>query len=172
MKENNSQLHEMAGELLSLLDEEIGLLHIRCRQFDSLYDAILHRDNPALETLLEEMANSQQDQAELDTQLEALRIILAKSLECDPKELKLSMLSDNLDQPLATEVEYKRQQIILLAEKLKRKHLDTALLLSESARINRMLLEGLLPNNETVTTYGVGGASPWRDSTGLVDTEI
>ncbi len=163
---------EMAVELLVLLDEEIKLLHLRIQQFDDLYESILHRNDSRMEELLAEMVCAQQSQAQLDTKLQAGRTMIARSLGCEVQSMKLTMLVDRLDEKKSVELEYKRQQIILLAEQLKRKHLDTAVLLSESARINRMLLEGLLPSSGTVTTYNTCGSSGWRDSTGLVDAEI
>ena len=163
---------EMAQELLILLDEEIRLLHLRNQQFEELYESILHRDDERMEELLAEMVCAQQEQGRLDTKLQAGRTMIARSLGCKVGEMKLAMLIERLDEKKSVEMEYKRQQIILLAEQLKRKHLDTAVLLSESARINRMLLEGILPSNGTVTTYNTDGSTGWRDSTGLVDAEI
>lgn len=172
MKLDTPQLREMAPELLALLDEEIRMLHLRKAQFDELYDLILHHNEPRMEALLDEMTCAQQDQTQLDTKLKALRTLFAKAIGCQERELRLLLLAKYLDPPYGTELQYRREQIILLAEQLKRKHLDTAMLLSESARVNRILLEGLLPSSEPVTVYGTNGTKPWRSSSGLVDAEM
>jgi hypothetical protein len=159
-------------DLLALLDEEISLLGLRTRQFESLYDAILHRRDDAMETILEDMTLAQHQQANLDKQLLDVRLSIARVLQRPMQDIRLSELILLLDGELKTSLREKRQQIILLSERLKRKHLTTAILLSESARINRRLIESLLPKNDTVTTYGTGGANPWRTSSGLVDAEM
>ncbi len=165
-------LQEMVGELFVLLDEEIRLLRLRGQQFRELYEVVLHLKDEQMEPLLEEMVKAQQSQAEMDSKLQALRAVIAKTLGLVPSEMKLEMLMDQLDKENSAELEYKRQQIILLAEQLKRRHLDAAVLLAENTRINRRLLEGLIPRSETITTYNTGGTTGWRDSTGLVDAEI
>ncbi len=165
-------LQEMVRELLILLDEEIQLLRLRVGQFDELYEVTLRRGSERVDLLLEEMVLAQQRQIDLDAKLQAGRGMIARSVGCPRRELKLSMLIEMLEDVQARELEHKRQQIILLAERLKRRHLDTAMLLSESIRVNRMLLEGLLPASGTVTTYNTGGAKGWRDGTGLLDAEI
>jgi hypothetical protein len=46
-------------------------------------------------------------------------------------------------------------------------------LLREAARVNRMLLEGMLQGSDGLTTYGGGGTTdPWQPSSGLVDAEL
>lgn len=172
MNESAHERHGMTPELLSLLDEEIALLGRRTRQFDDLYEAILHRRNEQMESLLEEMTLAQQQQAELDEKLRAIRTTFARALRRPTREIRLSELISLLEGQPRTRLREKRQQIILLAEQLKRKHLKAAILLGESARINRRLLESLLPQTEAVTTYGTGGAKPWRTSSGLVDAEM
>jgi hypothetical protein len=171
MRPDLPDIRRFSDELHHVLDEEIRLLHERTRQFDELYDAILHRHNERMETLLGEMTATQQEQAKVDTSLDALRQLFAKSLRCRPAEIKLSELADHVDHPDG--VLHKREQIILLSEALKKKHLRTAVLLTECSRINRALLDGLLPENEpSLTTYGHEGSNPWRANTGLVDAEF
>jgi len=164
--------HGMTPDLLALLDEEIALLGLRTRQFDDLYEAILHRRDETMESLLEEMTVAQHRQAELDEKLQTMRTMFARALHRPMREIRLSELVGLLDGEPKTRLREKRQQIILLAERLKRKHLTTAILLGESARINRLLLESLLPQADAVTTYGTGGTKPWRTSYGLVDAEM
>ncbi|MBN1554471.1 MAG: hypothetical protein JXA11_06980 [Phycisphaerae bacterium] len=165
-------LHGMTPDLLALLDEEITLLGLRAKQFDDLYEAILHRRDERMETLLADMTLAQQRQAVLDDKLQAMRSMLSRALGREQQDIRLSELVGLLEETPSRQLREKRQQIILLAERLKRKHLTTAILLAESARINRLLLESLLPQTDTVTTYGAGGAKPWRTSSGLVDAEM
>jgi hypothetical protein len=172
MNEPASQWQKMMPDLLALLDEEIELLGLRTRQFGDLYEVILHRLDEKMDSLLEEMTAAQQQQAELDEKLHSIRIMIARAMKRPMGEIRLSELVNLLDGESQRLLRDKRQQIILLAERLKRKHLTTALLLGQSARINRRLIESLLPRSETLTTYGLGGAKPWQTSPGLVDAEM
>ncbi len=166
-------LDGMMPDLLALLDEEIVLLGLRTRQFDALYDTILHRREETMDALLEDMTDAQQRQVELDAKLQEVRTIFARAAGYAAGEIRLSELIQLLDGEPRKQLREKRQQIILLAERLKRKHLSTAMLLGESARINRRLIQSLLPKAETVTTYGgMGGVKPWQTSSGLVDAEM
>ena len=162
----------MLPDLLTLLDEEIALLRLRTRQFEELYDTILHRREERMEALLAEMTDAQHRQASLDETLQAMRTMFARALSRPAGDIRLSELVRLLEGPSQNRLREKRQQIILLAERLKRKHLTAAILLGESARINRRLIESLLPKSETLTTYGMGGKKPWQTSSGLVDAEM
>lgn len=165
---------ELIDELLAMLDEELRLLRVRIEQFEELGQAILSRDNARLETLLEEMTEVQQAQARLDRDLATLRELLARQWGLGPGELKLLDIARRVDGEAGMKIEHRREQVILLAETLKRKHLNTAVLLSESARVNRQLLEGLLPSGRStkVNTYGPRGAKGWSGGAGLVDAEM
>jgi len=166
------ELAALVDEMMAILDEEIGLLDGRRGQLEGLSGAILDRDEDAMEKLLCEMERTLRVQKTVDSKLEALRNTLADTLGCPPKELKLSALIGRLQGQRRAALEYRRQQIVVLTDKLRRQHLETCLFLLESSRINRMLLESLFPDSEPVITYGVEGADQWRPDTGLVDAEL
>ena len=50
-------------------------------------------------------------------------------------------------------------------------HLQTAMLLNECSRINREMLECIMPGNSTVTTYGQNGTKSSHLGGRLIDTE-
>jgi flagellar biosynthesis/type III secretory pathway chaperone len=158
-------------ELLAVLDEEIALLNKKTGELESLSGAIVERDNDRFGPLLEQMEQTHQGQAATDVKLDALRNTLAEKIGCEPSEMKLSRLIDLLDEQDRLTVDYRRQQIILLTEQLRKQHAATMILLAESARINRMLLENLFPQSQPVKTYSAAGADSWRPATGLLDTK-
>jgi flagellar biosynthesis/type III secretory pathway chaperone len=164
------QLDGLRDELIGLLDQEIELLGIRIGQFDALYEAILHRRNDEMESLLETMTRTQQQQATLDVTLQDMRRLFARWMGCPPGEVRLASIAQAVSD--GRQVESRRERIIVLAEKLKKKHLHTAVLLGECSRLNRMLLDGLLPSGpQPITTYGRGGRKDWQSSSTLLDTE-
>jgi hypothetical protein len=164
-----TDMRSTVGELQALLDEEIALLDLRRRQLEALSSAVVDRDEDRLEQLLVEMESVQSMQSATDLKLGALRTALAGWLGVAPAKMRLSRLLAELPADQRVAIEYRRQQIVLLADKLRRQHMETAVLLWEFAKVNRRLLEGLLPRSQEVTTYGTAGPDAWRPPTGLTD---
>ena len=162
---------ELVDELVVLLDREIELLDKRHAQLEELSRATVRRDDEVLDPLLEQIERTQQVQTRTDLKLQALRSTLAATLGWAVAETRLARLIERLDGPRAAELDYRRQQIILLSERLKRQHMATVLVVTECARINRMLLESFFPEKRAVTTYGARGQSSWGLDVGLVDVE-
>jgi hypothetical protein len=159
------------GQMLGILDEEISLLALRRDQLEQLSRTILDRDDTAMERLLDEIEQAQQAQASADARLDAARAALAAELDVPAGELKLSGLVRRLPPHLALAVDYRRRQIIDLAQAVRRKNLEAAIILSECARINHLLMQSLFPAERSVTTYRQGGSSTWRSGAALVDAQ-
>jgi hypothetical protein len=157
--------------LEGLLDEEAALLVLRHSQLGSLCAAIIERDESAVERILDQIEQAQQLQTIGDQKVAALRTELAGRLGVDAGALRLSGLIDLLPPRCQAGLRAKRTRVLELAERFGVQHMRTVMLLSECARINRMLLEGLFPRCQAVTTYGAGGRANWRAEAGLVDME-
>ncbi|HUT02244.1 MAG TPA: flagellar export chaperone FlgN [Phycisphaerae bacterium] len=158
-------------ELARLLEAESALLDLRRSQLASLCGAIIDRDDEAVERLLDQVERAQELQSATDRELDVLRRQWAERLGCPPEEVKLSRLIAALPEPLRGALAEQRQQIIERAEGLQREHMRTVMVLTECARINRLLLESLFPESQGVTTYSAAGSDPWRPEAGLVDAE-
>jgi len=163
---------DLITELLAILDEEIALLNKKHDELEVLRGAIVERDDELMEKVLGEMERTAREQAATDVKLDALRNVFAGRLGWRKEETKLARLIEALPESQRSAVDYRRQQIVLQAERLRRRHMETAVLLMESARINRLLLETLLARGEPVTTYGAKGPRSWRADTGLLDAEM
>ena len=161
----------LVNELLQVLDTEIELLDLRCGQFSRLTQASIERDDQVLHDLLEEIEATQQDQQETDMRLQALRQTLATALGLTEKKLRLAWLIRQMPPEQASAIQHRRRQIIVLTDRIKRQHMETALVVSECARVNRLLLENLFPQAQTVTTYGARGESSRSQGSGLLDLE-
>ena len=162
----------LVRELLTVLDEEIALLERKTAQLDRLGRITIDRDEDAFEALLKEIEQAQADQDRADRRMEAIRAALAGALGMLPKELRLGWLVRQLPEEQALAVDYRRQQVLLLARALRRKHMETVFLLHECTRVNRLLLAGLMPRSEPVVTYDSDGASVWRADSGALDAEM
>jgi flagellar biosynthesis/type III secretory pathway chaperone len=172
MTTNLPDITGLVPDLAACLDEEISLLDRRRGQLEALSGAILDRDDGRMEALLGEIEQTMQEQRSVDLRLQAMRAALANALACRPEEVKLAALVERLQGRQRTDLDYRRQQIIVLTDRLRQQHLETCLFLLESSRINRLLLESLFPNSEPVVTYGTDGRDQWRPDTGLVDAEL
>ena len=159
------------GELQDVLDEEIVLLERKCSQLAGLFKAMVDRDQETTETVLEQMEQSQEAQVSVDLRLGTIRRTLADALGCEARELKLSELVAVLPPGWAKATDDRRRRIVDLTVKLRREHLQTAMLLNECIRINRTLLASLFPATDTVMTYSTDGSDIWRSESGLMDTE-
>ena len=168
----NPAADQLTEELAALLEEEAELLHLRLRQMVRLSDAIVGRGDEDMQPVLDEMEQTQRRQEATDLKLQAVRNAFSSALGERGAALKLSELIDRLPPRQAAALDYRRQQIILLAERLRGQHLQTVVLLAECARVNRRLMEGLFPSGESLTTYGRGGRDAWRPGAGLVDAEL
>lgn len=161
----------LTDELLAVLDAEVALLGKRCEQLDLLAEAVAQRDDATLETLLDEIEIAQKLQEQLDRKVHAVRAALANHYGVPVEQMRLSRLVRWLSGHRKGAVDYRRQQVLLLAEDLKQKNFEAAVVLSECARLNRMLLQCLFPKDQGVTTYGSDGSAVWRFGAGAVDAE-
>jgi len=158
--------------LRRLLDEESALLDLRRSQLASLCGAIVDRDEDAVGRLLDQIDRAQQLQAATDEKLRAARAELARRFGRQADELRLSTLIGLLPAECRNGLTAQRKRIIELVDRLQMEHVRAVVLVSECARINRMLLASLLPEGDSATTYNAVGTDPWRTGPGLVDAEL
>ncbi|RPI61752.1 MAG: hypothetical protein EHM48_05140, partial [Planctomycetaceae bacterium] len=141
-------------------------------QLANLYAAILERDNAAMETILEQMEHSQRHQIVLDGRMAQVRAAVAVEMGTPADTTRLATIIDALPAEQAAMVATRRSKIIELAERLRRQHMQTAMLLRECSRVNRMMLESLMSGGgPALTTYGAAGKNEWHSREGLLDTE-
>lgn len=164
-------ISKAVDELTTVLDQEIELLELKRLQMANLYAAIVERDDAVMETLLEQMEHAQRHQEAVDARMAAIRAIMAKSMGAAPATVRLAMLVEMLPAEMSAAIAVRREKIVDLADRLRKQHMSTSLLLRECSRINRMMLEALLSGPAALTTYGTGGKTEWRSREGLLDTE-
>jgi flagellar biosynthesis/type III secretory pathway chaperone len=122
-------------------------------------------------SVLDEIERAQQQQALTDIRLHSVRESLAAALGMETRALRLSGLIPLLEGRIAAEIDARRRRITRLAEEVRKRNLQAAVILSECARINHLLLQSLFPRENSVTTYGAKGSATWRSGVGVVDAE-
>jgi flagellar biosynthesis/type III secretory pathway chaperone len=161
----------LVDEILPVLDREIDLLDLRREQLAELLRATLARDEASLSNLLENIEKALENQAQTDRDLASLRSRLAEVLDRPVEEIRLAAIADSMSEPRGSLIRDRRGRIIELTEALRTQHVRTTLVVSECAKLNRRLLEGLFPQAKGLTTYGARGGSRWDSGAGLVDVE-
>ena len=162
---------DLIDKLLSVLDVESHLLELRRTQMEELHDLLIHSDEARMERLLCEMEQAQQRQFETDEALASVRSALARAMGRPDGKVRIQEILPYLDEPIRLAVKDRREKLMLQANRLREQHLATTILLSESLRINRILLEGLFPRREALETYDTKGVRKWQKGTGLMDME-
>lgn len=165
-------LDALVHELLAVLDEEIATLDRRCAELQNLSEAIVLRDDARMAQCLEAMEQTQSRQESIDRRLGAVRNALAIALGRRTGQVRLTSLIALLPTHQGDAVATRHRRVVEQIRTVQRQHQTTSTLLMESARINRLLLESLLPRNDTVVTYGQAGQTCWRGHTGLMDAEL
>ncbi len=166
-----SPVESLVDQLLELLDEQVRLLEEKRGHLRDLSSALIDRDESATESVLERMEDTERRGGEADCRLHRVRQSLGENVGCPAESLRLTALIPLLPAEKGRLLRLRRDRIAEQADHLRREHLRTVMLLNECVRINRMLLETLVPGAGSVTTYGTGGADFWSWQTGLVDTE-
>jgi hypothetical protein len=169
---SNSGLDNLVGELSTVLDQQAQLLASRLAQMLALREAIVGFDNDALEKVLEQMERTISDQSQCDTLLRQVSRRTARAAGCENSNAPLRQLIDILPPRHAAMLERRRAALIDQAGVLRGKHMEISMLLREYARVNREILERLLPGGNTVTVYGSSGRENWRASSGIVNLEF
>ncbi len=159
------------ANLLAVLEEQIELLEDRLQHLDSLTAAMVKVDNEQMEQLLARMDQFTQAQQDCHGRLTEARHEAAGVLGL-ASSARLSQMVSVLSGREQVALEAARRRLGELMSQLKRRHMETSLLLVECMRVNRMLLDQLLPRTQGVTMYGSQGHRHWRNHSGLVDAEL
>ena len=162
---------DLVEELVERLDEVIDLLISRIDQLKRLGPSMARRDQQSTEAILDEIEITQGRQQQSDLALGFVRKRLGDNLGIEKDQLKLSKLIEILSPPMAETIRTCRGEIIELAESLRLENLKAAVVLSECAHLNHLLMQSLMPRNSEVTTYGSSGTQSWQSGPSLVDAK-
>ena len=166
----NPTLDRLLPDLLALLDSQVVSLGKRLGQMQELSQAMLDRSQERMDELLDEMEKAQQEQQLADIRLSAMRTTLARAVKVPVASFRLSHMLNLLPPDKSADLQFRRQQVIELAQRLRSEHMRAAVLLTEASRVNRMLLEALM-GSAGVLTYGQGGTTNWNRRHGVVNAE-
>ena len=173
MNATATDIESKVDELLAVLDRDIRHIQDSLSQLNELRSLVIKRDDIALARLLESIRAEADSYATNESKRRSIRRELAGAFGCNVEEMTLSRLETMLPEQKKGQASDRRASLQALIKQLKREHLSTAMLLSECARFNRLLLRTIFDVGKTGTiTYNPDGAARQYIDTTLVNLQF
>jgi len=161
MNTAQDRLDELAGELISVLDDDIRHIKQTLERLDALRAAVIRRDEDRLKALLDEVANEQAEYGMIEQSRAAIRKQMADIIGCSVAKMNLSKLCGCLRGERRDMVAQAQQELQQVCKKLRKEHTATTILLKECSRFNNLLLRGMLGKGKETVTYNSRGDASW-----------
>jgi flagellar biosynthesis/type III secretory pathway chaperone len=173
MKTAAIEKEDKIDELLLCLDKDIQYARESLSRLNELRSLVVKRDDDSLRRLLENIQTESDSYKGHEIKRQSLRKELAIVLDCVPEQVTLSKLEAVLPEEGKAQVARRGMELRALIKELKKEHLSTALLLSECARFNRLLLNSILNFGRTGTVYyDSDGSTKKQSDTALVNLQF
>jgi len=170
MRPTTAEIRNKVDELLVVLDNDIQYISRSLSHLDQLRSLVIKRDHEELGRLLENIRKEADIGTVNELKRQSIRKQLAAALDCRADQLRLSMLKSLLPKEMAAQVSRRREQLLDLTEQLRRQYQSTAMLVSECARLNRMLLDSVFNlRTADAVTYDANGTPARQTDTAFVN---
>jgi hypothetical protein len=153
MKSTAIEIEDKIDELLACLDKDSQHIQQSLSQLNKLRSFVIKRDDSGLGKLLKIIQAESDINRNQELKREKIRKELANTLGYNAEELTLSALEENLSKQKKTQVIEKKTKLMSLIKELKKEYFSTALLLSECARFNNLLLKSIFDLGNTGAVY-------------------
>jgi hypothetical protein len=153
MKAAAVPIEDKVDRLLICLDRDLQHMQESLQQLNEMRRLVIKRDEAALGRLLESIQAGAGHYRDHEFNRKLIRKELADSLGCDLKEMTLSTLQASLPEAKKDQVTQMKAKLRSVSAELKKEHLSTALLLSECARFNNLLLKGIFDLGKTHSVH-------------------
>jgi len=173
MKATATEIEGKVDELLAVLDKDIRHIHDTLSQLNELRSLVIKRDDTALAKLLGSIRAEADSYAANESKRQSIRRELAGAFSCNVKQMTLSRLETLLPEQKKVQISDRKASLRALIKELKKEHSSTAMLLSECARFNSLLLRAIFDVGKTGTvTYSPNGAAKQQIDTALVNLQF
>lgn len=173
MKTTATEIEGKVDELLTVLDKDIQHIHDTLSQLNELRSLVIKRDDTALARLLGTIRAEADSYAANESKRRSMRRELAGAFGCGVKEVTLSRLETVLPEGKRAQVSTRKAKLKTLIQELKKEHSSIAMLLSECARFNSLLLRSIFDLGKTGTvTYNPDGAARQEIDKTLVNLQF
>jgi hypothetical protein len=167
MKATAIEIEDKVDKLLAVLDKDIQYIQESLSRLNELRSLVVKRDDVSLGRLLENIQVESKGYRSHESRRQSIRKELASALDYDVEQVTLSRLEAVLPEEKKAQVTERKMRLRALAKELKKECLSTAMLLSDCARFNRVLLNSIfeLGKTGTVIYSSNGSAKPQTDRT-------
>ena len=153
MKSTATEIESKVDELLACLDEDSQHIQKCLSQLNKLRSFVIKRDDSGLGMLLKIIQIESDCYRKQESKREIIRKELANALGYNAEQLTLSVMESILSKQKKAQVIKKKTKLMSLIKELKKEYFNTALLLSECARFNNLLLKSIFNLGKTETVY-------------------
>ena len=167
-----AQVEPLARQLADVLDEAIDLEGTVLEELKDLSVAATARDDRAMEALMNRLRETRDRLETAERRRQGVRLEIAAATGCPAEEVTVEALARLLGPGEAAALRARRDRVRQVTETVRAQYLRTAMFLAEFARVNRSLLEGLLPRRTDARTYGTRGEDSWQPEPGLFDARL
>jgi len=146
-------IEDKVDRLLACLDKDLQHMQESLLQLNEMRRLVIKRDDAALGKLLESIQAGAGGYRNHELNRKSIRKELADSLGCGIEQMTLSTLEVNLPETIKDRITLMKAKLRSLSMELKKEYLSTALLLSECARFNNLLLKGIFDLGKTESIH-------------------
>ena len=164
MKSGPIEIEEKVDELLTCLDKDSQYIEESLSQLNKLRSLVIKRDDSGLGKQLEIIQAKSDSYRNHQSKRQSIQKELAKALGCETEEMTLSALEASLPKEKKTQVTERKSRLMALTQELKKEYSSTALLLSECARFNNLLLRSIFDLGQTGAVYYNSNGSTKRQT--------
>lgn len=173
MKATATVIEDKVDELLAVLDKDVEHIQQSLSQLNEIRGFVIKRDDAALGKLLESIQAGSDTYRIHELKRRKIRKELANALGCSPQQVTLSTLEAAVPNEKKAQVARMKARLGPLVKELKKEHLSTALLLSECARFNGMLLMSIFDLGKTgAVTYNSNGATRQQADAAFINLKL
>lgn len=153
MKSTGTEIEDKVDELLACLDKDNQHIQESLSQLNTLRSFVIKRDDSGLGKLLKVIQAESDSYRKHESKRQTIRKELADALGYNTEQLTLSVLEANLSKQQKAQVINKKTKLMSLIKELRKEYFSTALLLSECARFNNLLLKSIFDLGNTGAVY-------------------
>ena len=173
MKAATIEIEEKVDELLACLDTDVRHIQESLSNIDELRSLVIKRDDAALGKLLENIQTRANRYSNNESNRQSIRKDLANTLGCDFEQMTLSKLASCLPEAKRERMTQMQTKLRALSGELKKEHFSTAMLLSECARFNSLLLRSVFDLSHTgAVYYNSNGATKRQVDTAFMNLQF
>ena len=173
MKVEAVAIQNKVDELLAVLDKDVQHIQQSLVWLNELRSLIIKRDDAALSRLLQTIRAESDSYVKNVQQRQALQKDLADALGADGQQVTLSRLEVVVQEEKKAQIASVKTKLRTLVEQLKKEHLSTALLLTECARFNNLLLRAIFDLGRTGTVYySPNGVAKLKTDTAFISLQL